>query len=110
VVAARYLEFTDLDAHDVVAHQQMVDAHEGWQHLIRRPDGHELVVRGVCAGTIAAAECGDRGFGLDPLFIPADGDGRTFSEMSDTEKNDLSHRGRGFRELVRVLREQRPPQ
>jgi XTP/dITP diphosphohydrolase len=77
--------------------------------LVRWPDGHELVVRGICAGTIAAAECGDRGFGFDPLFIPADGDGRTFSEMSDTEKNDLSHRGRAFRELVRVLREQRPP-
>lgn len=76
--------------------------------LVRWPDGHELVVRGVCPGTIAAAERGDRGFGFDPLFIPDDGDGRTFSEMSDTEKNDLSHRGRAFRELVRALREQRP--
>lgn len=71
--------------------------------LVRRPDGSELVVRGVCPGTIATTERGARGFGFDPLFVPDDGDGRTFSEMSDTEKNVLSHRGRAFRALVDAL-------
>ena len=78
--------------------------------LVRWPDGHELIVRGVCPGTIASVERGERGFGFDPLFIPGDGDGRTFSEMNDAAKNELSHRGRAFRALVRALEERRAPQ
>lgn len=71
--------------------------------LVRWPDGRELMVRGVCAGAIASAERGDRGWGFDPVFVPADGDGRTFAEMSEAEKNALSHRGRAFRALVDAL-------
>jgi XTP/dITP diphosphohydrolase len=62
-------------------------------------------VEGVCAGTIATEERGERGFGFDPLFVPDDGDGRTFSLMTDAEKNALSHRGRAFLALVHALRE-----
>lgn len=68
------------------------------------PDGRELVCEGVCEGLIATAERGARGFGYDPLFIPVDGDGRTFAEMTDDDKNQLSHRGRAFRALVEALR------
>lgn len=70
------------------------------------PDGSELSVEGVCPGTIATAENGERGFGFDPLFVPLDGDGRTFSLMTDAEKNAISHRGRAFQALVVALREQ----
>ena len=49
-------------------------------------------------------ERGERGFGFDPLFVPDDGDGRTFSEMGEADKNLLSHRGRAFRALVEALR------
>jgi XTP/dITP diphosphohydrolase len=73
--------------------------------MVRWPDGTELVCEGVCEGTIAEAERGSRGFGYDPLFIPADGDGRTFAEMTDDEKHAVSHRGRAFRALVDALRE-----
>ncbi|MEY3641852.1 MAG: RdgB/HAM1 family non-canonical purine pyrophosphatase, partial [Actinomycetota bacterium] len=59
----------------------------------------------VCNGHIAAAERGDRGFGFDPLFIPDDGDGRTFAEMTAEEKNMVSHRGRAFRALAAALTE-----
>ena len=51
---------------------------------------------GVCEGEITAAEEGDGGFGYDPLFRPADGDGRTFAQMSAEEKNAISHRGRAL--------------
>ena len=73
------------------------------------PDGRELSVEGVCEGSIATEERGDRGFGYDPLFIAAHGaDGapneRTFSQMSDDEKNAISHRGRAFQALVAALR------
>jgi XTP/dITP diphosphohydrolase len=71
--------------------------------LVRWPDGREVVVEGVCPGTIATEERGERGFGYDPLFIPAEGDGRTFAEMSDDEKHELSHRGKAFRALIAAL-------
>lgn len=73
--------------------------------MVVHPDGSELVVEGVCEGTIATEERGERGFGFDPLFVPDDGDGRTFSEMSEAEKNALSHRGRAFQALVAALRD-----
>jgi XTP/dITP diphosphohydrolase len=63
------------------------------------PDGREVVVRGVVAGHIADRARGDNGFGYDPIFVPVEGDGRTFGEMAPAEKHALSHRGRAFRAL-----------
>jgi XTP/dITP diphosphohydrolase len=74
--------------------------------LVRWPDGRELAVDGVCDGVITDAERGDRGFGYDAVFVPDDGDGRTFAEMSAAEKHAISHRGRAFRSLLAVLGEQ----
>lgn len=70
--------------------------------VIAWPDGDDLLVEGVCEGTIATAERGGRGFGYDPLFIPASGDGRTFAEMSEAEKNTLSHRSLAFAALAQL--------
>jgi XTP/dITP diphosphohydrolase len=67
------------------------------------PSGRHLAVEGLCRGTIADRELGERGFGYDPLFIPDDGDGRSFSEMSDAEKNRISHRARALHALVEAL-------
>jgi XTP/dITP diphosphohydrolase len=72
--------------------------------VVRWPDGRELAVEGVCDGVIATSELGDRGFGYDPVFIPDDGDGRSFAQMSDAEKNSLSHRARAFAALLEALR------
>ncbi len=68
------------------------------------PDGNELAVEGVCPGTIATSELGDRGFGYDAVFIPDDGDGRSFAQMSDNEKNQVSHRARALQALLEALR------
>jgi XTP/dITP diphosphohydrolase len=67
------------------------------------PDGAETAAEGVCDGTIAEQERGGRGFGYDPVFVPDEGDGRTFAEMTDDEKNNLSHRGRALRNLLTAL-------
>jgi XTP/dITP diphosphohydrolase len=72
--------------------------------LVRWPDGSELAVDGVCPGTISERERGARGFGYDAVFVPDEGDGRTFAEMTDAEKNAVSHRGRAFRNLLAALR------
>ncbi len=71
--------------------------------LLRFADGREIIAEGVCEGSIAESEIGDRGFGYDKLFIALDGDGRTFAQMTVEEKQALSHRGRAFRELAKLL-------
>ncbi len=60
-------------------------------------------VGGECAGTIAESERGNSGFGYDSLFIPADGDGRTFAEMNGPEKDAVSHRGRALAQIPELL-------
>ena len=71
--------------------------------LLRFLDGREIIAHGVCEGSIAMHEIGERGFGYDSLFIPKDGDGRTFAQMTIDEKHELSHRGRAFRALAKLL-------
>ena len=71
--------------------------------LVRWPDGTELVVDGVVDGHIALEPRGESGFGYDPLFVPDDGDGRTFAEMAAADKHAVSHRGRAFRALAEAL-------
>ena len=63
------------------------------------PDGRALSVEGAVEGHIALVPAGDGGFGYDPVFVPAEGDGRTFAEMGD-DKHAISHRGRAFRALA----------
>jgi XTP/dITP diphosphohydrolase len=73
------------------------------------PDGREVVAEGAVTGRIAGAPRGDRGFGYDPVFIPDEGDGCTFAEMSEAEKHALSHRGRALRALAEKLRRSPAP-
>ena len=76
--------------------------------LLRFPDGREVIAEGICEGTIADSENGERGFGYDPLFIARDGDGRTFAQMTVDEKHELSHRGKAFRALSQLLKNDSP--
>jgi XTP/dITP diphosphohydrolase len=65
--------------------------------------GEMHFLTGECAGTIATAERGDSGFGYDSLFIPNEGDGRTFAEMTAAEKDAISHRGRALAQVPELL-------
>jgi XTP/dITP diphosphohydrolase len=71
--------------------------------MARWPDGREITARGEVEGVISAAPKGGSGFGYDPVFVPVEGDGRTFAEMSPAEKHAISHRGRAFRALAVLL-------
>ena len=76
--------------------------------VARWPDGLEVAALGEVEGVITTAARGEGGFGYDPVFVPLEGDGRTFAEMSADEKHALSHRARAFRTLaqgVRVIQE-----
>ena len=66
------------------------------------PGGEETLFYGRCAGTMAAEGAGTRGFGYDPVFVP-DGDRRTMAELSDEEKDTISHRGLAARALLEWL-------
>ena len=65
--------------------------------------GEMHFVTGECAGTIAEAERGEHGFGYDSVFIPSEGDGRTFAEMNAAEKDAISHRGRAIAQVPELL-------
>lgn len=58
---------------------------------------------GECTGAIATEERGTNGFGYDSIFVPDEGDGRTFAEMAPHEKDAISHRGRAMAEVPSLL-------
>lgn len=64
----------------------------------------ERVFEGLCTGRMAPAPHGSGGFGYDPVFLPDDDPaGRTMAELTQAEKDAISHRGRAARELARWL-------
>ena len=68
--------------------------------------GTERVFEGRCSGRLAAAPRGERGFGYDPAFLPDDGPaGLTMAELSDAQKDAISHRGRAARAMLEWLEE-----
>ena len=63
-----------------------------------------LTAEGSVEGNIAHGPRGNNGFGYDPIFVPA-GDTRTVAEMSEHEKDSISHRGRAIRAIIPDLYE-----
>jgi XTP/dITP diphosphohydrolase len=77
--------------------------------LVAFPDGTELWAEGVVDGTIARQAQGSAGFGYDPVFVPAEGGGATFADMTPEAKHAISHRGRAFRALAAALADRPRP-
>jgi XTP/dITP diphosphohydrolase len=76
------------------------------------PDGSERVFEARCDGRLIETPRGEGGFGYDPAFVPdATGpdDERTYSELSQEEKNRISHRGLAARKLAQHLGAGRAP-
>ena len=67
-------------------------------------DGTESVARGTIEGAIGREPRGSEGFGYDPLFLPDEyGGTRALAEVSQAEKNGISHRGNALRVLKKAL-------
>ena len=66
-------------------------------------EGISLHATGILEGTIAQAPRGNHGFGYDPIFIPK-GSNRTLAEMTEAEKNTISHRALALKELMNIAR------
>ena len=67
------------------------------------PDGKVLTTRGVIEGRIGYEEAGQGGFGYDPIFYVPEL-GKTTAELTEEEKNDVSHRGRALRAMKEELK------
>lgn len=66
---------------------------------LSKPDGMSVEAEGVCEGAILEAPSGTNGFGYDPLFLAAEC-GRTMAELTDAEKNKVSHRALALAALL----------
>jgi XTP/dITP diphosphohydrolase len=71
---------------------------------IADPLAQVLVVRGVCEGRIIRMPRGTKGFGYDPVFVPVGYD-KTFAELGDEIKNQISHRAKALDEAKKLLSE-----
>lgn len=65
-------------------------------------DGKEYLFEGICNGQIADKPAGEQGFGYDPVFIP-EGHEKTFAQMSQEEKNAISHRKKAVAQMIAFL-------
>ena len=67
----------------------------------RESDVH--IAAGSCEGSIARAPRGNGGFGYDPLFLVDGHGGKAMAELSEADKNQVSHRGRAVQALRAIL-------
>lgn len=67
------------------------------------PDGREGLYKGICEGLIGFEEVGENGFGYDPLFIPDTETEKTYAQLTDDEKNKISHRARALKIMSKKL-------
>jgi XTP/dITP diphosphohydrolase len=66
------------------------------------PDGRQVLAEGYMNGEILTSPRGESGFGYDPLFRPT-GESRSVAEMSDKEKNSISHRANALKKLLEKI-------
>jgi XTP/dITP diphosphohydrolase len=106
VYSARYARLSATDEENLAKLMREAPAGSALRYVcalayVDPETGVEQLFFGYCAGRLAAESRGDGGFGYDPAFLP-DGDpsGRTMSELSDTEKDRISHRGGAVSELL----------
>ena len=66
-------------------------------------DGKELFFEGTLEGSIAYYRSGNGGFGYDPVFMPDEYPGKTLADISEEEKNAISHRGKALRAMAAFL-------
>jgi len=111
VYSARYAPNRDFDkgidkllAEMEKASSSNRDAHFSCVMALANPNTLECkIFEGRVNGKIITQKSGNGGFGYDPVFVPDEGDGRTFAEMSAEEKAKISHRGRALEAFVRSL-------
>lgn len=106
ILSARWSgNHSDDEANNDLLLAQMADINERAAAFVSccalaTPDGQEFTAEGRWEGELLREPRGEGGFGYDPLFKPADADGRSSAELTPEEKNARSHRGKALRALA----------
>ena len=69
---------------------------------LKIPGRETLIAEGTCPGTLLTERRGTGGFGYDPLFL-YEPMGKTYAEMNEKEKNEVSHRAMAAREMAKIM-------
>jgi XTP/dITP diphosphohydrolase len=110
VRSARYAGESATDEENLAKFSEEVPADSRLRYVcalayVNPSTGEERVFFGDCRGRMARERAGTGGFGYDPVFVPdATGDNRTMAELTDAEKDAISHRGHAVRALLRWIR------
>ncbi len=111
IYSARYAsldgENADDEANNALLLRNLADKSDKSAHYTAAialvyPDGRSVTSEGYMYGTLINERRGERGFGYDPIFVP-DGETRTVAEMTDEEKNAISHRANALNALLQKL-------
>lgn len=73
--------------------------------LYFKPLDKNFFFEGIVHGKVSKEIRGKNGFGFDPIFLPNNIPGKTFAELTISEKNKISHRGRVWKKLITFLKE-----
>ena len=107
IYSARYAETPKLRIERVLRELEGVEnrsAHFSCAMTLLNPKGEtEFNFQGICSGEIIKEARGVNGFGYDPIFMP-EGYNKTIAELSEEEKNKISHRGNALRAVLDYLR------
>lgn len=108
IYSARYAETPQKRIERVLKEMDGVEnrkAHFSCCMTLINPEGKvEFSYTGRCDGSIAYRAVGNNGFGYDPIFL-VENSGKTMAELSDSEKNHVSHRFRALRQILRYINE-----
>ena len=109
IYSARYAETPALRIERVLNEMKNVPAQKRNAHftcamtLINLKGETEFKYEGICKGKIIEEARGTNGFGYDPIFMP-DGYTKTIAELSEEEKNKISHRGNAVRKVLSYIK------
>ena len=107
IYSARYAETPALRIERVLMELEGVEersAHFTCAMTLINPEGNvEYKYQGICEGSIIKETRGTNGFGYDPIFL-VKGDTRTMAELSEEEKNQISHRSVALRHVLEYLK------
>ena len=107
IYSARYAETPALRIARVLKELDGIEnrnAHFTCAMTLLNPKGDvDYKIQGICEGTIIKETRGTNGFGYDPIFL-VKGDTRTMAELSEEEKNQVSHRSNALRKVLEHLK------
>ncbi len=106
IYSARYAETPQKRIERVLSEMKGIkdrNAHFTCAMTLINPKGEvEFACKGICEGSITETTAGQNGFGYDPIFL-LKGDSRTIAELSDEEKNKISHRSKALNQVLEYI-------